>query len=1133
MEFTCLLCDAIPALAVSALLYASYRGYGLRLVVEVAASRRHVELSAALLLAASLVLCVVSAEAVVLRLILAYLFVVAVGVVVSRTLVKGLTLTESLALGFPTGYTLTALTTLVSSLFGVQAEMAALAALAVLTLLLYLYGRREYRGVKLSVDVSHLVLALLAAYYVGQMLRVYPAFALRGGSAMALNYMYSEHLARWREFYRPYPEVLHHAFIRALGVLVGPEFYLVNSLIPFFNLFIIVSFYALARRCWGDWRLAAFSTAVYALFRMSPALSALYLALRLLTGYNDYMLIVGVVNRVSMALSENPTLVMLHFTAQSYALTMFNCLMLLLAVRGVQGIVPLTSILVLSGSTTHLPDVMVFLVLHSLLMMLGKGSRRAALGSALGLAAALALYLAVVPHLFMGSKLMLVMLAGVALTVLGVLARGRVRLPAGLSRVRPLVAALLVVYVAAVSEWPDVVAKYNAWEMPAKSVPTLMYPVYLGLTGFLGLFYLATAEVDEGLIPAIALLVVSLALGKLITLSNLYLFYVDYWEIRMLPYQYLALSMLAGGGLLQLVRLASRYSSMLARRSLAEALALLLLVAAVVGQALSTSLYAAYFQLVSGDLFELSRDQVKGLRELRRVECFTVPVSKATALKAVFAAPPFQLAVPDVVANPREPTVPLFLVSNPNMTPVILFMDLDWPISGANPFSRRLIEAAKPIYESPGMRAYKLPVLAPPSENASIALVYEPGASQNATPLMLALSSLSARYTVASSGDPLVGSYRVVIAYDPLDEREAARLLELAGRGAKLVVVSLNGPGVLGGLLFEHVNTTCADSITGWNWTLQLVRRVEVPMLEPRTPLEVLANYTYMGAAVAPLAVEARVGGGELIYVNLHPLLEGGLWFKPLRQVLSTLLGGEASRFEEGVERFYLVKGVSVEGLAVRAFSQSISEIAVRDALLLISLREGVTHISLNGSGRVVFESVEGGAAVRAGKIVVSGGEALYPRIVVRGYFEVAANSTVRVEFEDAVYKFESVESISVVQPGRAILKLRAPLIECRACRVGAWGVYSEDLVYAPVPLKSWAASYRGDARLKVLFAGDYLVIPVFEVDGVSIGKPVVKPRARVLWEWEKRLSWEVAKSSPIVVLALVLALILELRRLR
>ena len=783
----------------------------------------------------------------------------------------------------------------------------------------------------------------------------------------------------------------------------------------------------------------------------------------------------------------------------------------------------LSCLLTLSGSMSHLPEVAMFIVFHSILMVVGRGSRSIALGSTTGLIAAILLYLVLVPGLFAGSSLMLALLASTATALAGVPLEGKLKLPLTSRWIKLAATILLVLYTAAVSEWPDLVYKYNAWELPAKSIPVLMYPVYLGLTGLLALLYLARVGVDPRVCPALILLAASFAIGKLVTLANLYILYTGYWELRFLQYQYVALSILAGGGLLELFKLSSQYLKSLNSERMGRLLTLLLLVAIVVSQALSTSLYAEYFQLLSSDAYRLSRDQVRGVGVLRSMEGFIAPMSTTTSLKAVFAVPLFQLAVPEVIAGSEEPSIPLLLLSKPNVTPVLLFMDSDWPLlvgsRGASLFYRYMVEAADTVYESIGMRAYRLALRSPPSENASIAVVYEPGSSVNATPLAIALSSLGLEYTFVSASDPRLESYNVLLTCDTVDEERAASYLELASRGATLIVVGFEEIGALGKLLLEPGDTVRVDSISTRDTTVPLPE-VEVQLFKPRNAIRVLVNYTYKGSPIAPLAFKARVEGAAVIYVNLYPLAERGVWFKPLYHVLELLLG-RGLREGSGGE-LYLVEKVGVEGVLVNVYTTSILEVLVERGLLVVSSRRGFYGIPVE-EATVVFREVKSNAVVRARKVEVQGGETFYPRLLLEGYFEVDVNSTIVIELENYTYVLKDVESMSVIQDGRAVVELRSPLISCKGCSVEVYNLYSEDLIYAPIPLKGWSSTYRGDVEVKVLIAGNYLVVPLLKVDGVSVKKPRVKPRAEILWNWERRLLWEIAKSSPIVVLTILL----------
>ncbi|RLF01522.1 MAG: hypothetical protein DRK00_11285, partial [Thermoprotei archaeon] len=96
MNQVSLIYDSIPALAASLVLYAAYRGYDLRVEVRIAASRRSLEFIASVLVATSLLLSVLSREAYLLRLGLAYVYVLAIGAIFAKTLCRELSLARSL-----------------------------------------------------------------------------------------------------------------------------------------------------------------------------------------------------------------------------------------------------------------------------------------------------------------------------------------------------------------------------------------------------------------------------------------------------------------------------------------------------------------------------------------------------------------------------------------------------------------------------------------------------------------------------------------------------------------------------------------------------------------------------------------------------------------------------------------------------------------------------------------------------------------------------------------------------------------------------------------------------------------------------------------------------------------------------
>ncbi|RLF03700.1 MAG: hypothetical protein DRK00_08390, partial [Thermoprotei archaeon] len=949
---TLLLLDSLVTIIVAALLYTKLRGIRVELVFrierggEIAYRFTKMALVVAVVVLAHLAPLTGATPLAVAGLTLSYILVLGLSTV--KLLLRELPLIDSISLAAPTGYVILGLIALLTLPQGSTTFTLASLATALSIALLNLVKRGGEDS--LVVDSTTLCMLAVTIYYAVQLALVYPGLALRSGSDLSINYMYSRLAFGERSYYKAYPELLHHAFIAGVQALSRLEFFYVNSLSAFLNLSILAMFFSVARLYHrDDGKSLMLSTALYALFRVSVYIYALYAYYKLLYGLSEYELIVGAVERASLAFCNTPTTVLLVFKTQTLGLLMFTSLFYLSvnARLPATGRLILAALLSLGCSMVHLPELALLafwlasLSLFQVPNLNLEDFKPVVVGCLSGLVLSLAIYLAVLPALFLWSKMMIVMIATCTLlAVLSRLNRGLIPLnPLEVLRLkvfRAMLVVLAALYLLAPLGWFEMAPLYNAWKLYGLGcVPSFMHPVYLGVVGLVGLLtplYMRRGELLNTY-TVLALLATSFLLGKLVTAVNVLLFYVDYWEHRLLLYQYLPLAIIAGRGL----------AAFLERLSRRHWLIPVVLVPLLLVHATSSSMVARFYMLVSEDSYRLSQTQLRGVelldKWLRRDSGFTVAVSRVAAHKAVYAAPPFQLVVPFELVD--DPLMLVRLIGEAGLRPFLVLADRDLDNYLKEELAiSKLVRESTPIYESSDMAVFRLPILTPPSPVSDTAIIAS--GSREVLELLLLLALNGRNYTVVGVEDSGIASYRnILVPYDP---PSTTRYLELAATGSRVVLFNFNGYSGFCKLLFTQAGVAYADSIRRGKDRLDLSPRIRLTRLlaNGESGVRVVASYYYRESLVAPLVAELDVGRGRIIYVNVYPLVSEKFKLVVIADLIKRIgvLEG-VDEYAGSSGKLYLVERSYINGASTMdGEAYSIAGIQLRDARIAIVARD-------------------------------------------------------------------------------------------------------------------------------------------------------------------------------------------------
>jgi len=326
----------------------------------------------------------------------------------------------------------------------------------------------------------------------------------------------------------------------------------------------------------------------------------------------------------------------------------------------------------------------------------------------------------------------------------------------------------------------------------------------------------------------------------------------------------------------------------------------------------------------------------------------------------------------------------------------------------------------------------------------------------------------------------------LILSSDP-DKAEAEQYLPYLEKGGRIIVLNTNGFKAFSAFFFSAENKTIfVDHIKNSRMKLQFPGKIQVPKLGVRDQVEVLGEYSSPDGEEAPYSLRIRIGEGELVYINLYPIIQN-------------------LEFVENKRRFYSIFGSLIEfaDINLPEFGSKNTYIEVRfdevilegsidistDSILFPPYLgvEGVKVLLGNGSTMSftdvssIFMGNYRSADIKTTKMQIAEGEGFYVRLKANDIeINFWENGTLALVSRDKKISVNDVKSVLISSANPLEILVRTPFIQA----TNSDGFFKEFLSFQPVYHRILSYSpllrARGHVSFDVSLADQYIVTTTF-----------------------------------------------------
>jgi len=417
-------------------------------------------------------------------------------------------------------------------------------------------------------------------------------------------------------------------------------------------------------------------------------------------------------------------------------------------------------------------------------------------------------------------------------------------------------------------------------------IPLMLYPVMLGVSGFLalqGLVIISKKHRSKPIVIFILLLLFTLVFGKLVSFINVEYISLGYGEKRFMPVVFAAISIIATVSIMEL-------SSRLLKES-KKALLMTMVTLVVISGITSTNLSVEYWDRPSG-LSYYTLDAIEYLsspvnRDMR-TPILTLPTA-ARSLAEYIPSPYIIDAYRYPIVESRYPEVPLVILYNKYyyLPPYFFLTRQDFSILTQyldGYFIGHMFKLLPKVYSNSEVEVYKIPEGSPLSLQSAVVLVIPSDESFDYLYAYDVLSLGQYQFTTCLISDvKTIANGRIIIL--PRDDEDYLKLIEnlesQAGfqqENKEIITFNFNGPGPLASFFFktEYSNKTIrVTQIKRSGYVLKLPVEVDVTTLTEKKNVSILAWYSD-GKEEVPFAAELVKGNVRLLYINVYPIMKAG-----------------------------------------------------------------------------------------------------------------------------------------------------------------------------------------------------------------------------------------------------------------
>jgi len=323
--------------------------------------------------------------------------------------------------------------------------------------------------------------------------------------------------------------------------------------------------------------------------------------------------------------------------------------------------------------------------------------------------------------------------------------------------------------------------------------------------------------------------------------------------------------------------------------------------------------------------------------------------------------------------------------------------------------------------------------------------------------------------------------------------------LDYVKAGGRLIVLNTNGYGYFAERMLAHDNSTIeAREVSGASQSVALPVKVTVPAFSPKHGgAEAIANYKSQSGFSA-YAVREEIGSGEIVYVNVYPIVET-IGQTQEKATFYSLLGRLLQPAEVQLEIFRYVpppltatfKEVEMSG-----------DISVNASSLLFPLKvdfENVKVVDNSGKASSIFNVTGlqlfnyGNVSISSSNLTLSEGRDFYSKLKFKDDVTITFNdSSVSVALttkDGNTVQFNNVKTLSIKNYGQIDLYAREPTINVQGSAYFK-ELYSSDVIYPRT--RTWGQDLKinGTVALKMYLSDIYSWASSFDASGVFERSP-------------------------------------------
>ena len=316
-----------------------------------------------------------------------------------------------------------------------------------------------------------------------------------------------------------------------------------------------------------------------------------------------------------------------------------------------------------------------------------------------------------------------------------------------------------------------------------------------------------------------------------------------------------------------------------------------------------------------------------------------------------------------------------------------------------------------------------------------------------------------------------------------LQLKDIDEYLNYVESGGRLIVFNTNGYGYFAERMLTYNNSVIeANKIYGNLQSLTLPVKVIVPVLSPKTgKVEAVANYKSQ-CDLSAYAVREKIGSGEIIYVNLHPIIEA-IENAEKKEIFYNLLGKLIQLTGVRLEPF---KYIPPPLIATFKEVEMLGEIRINTSSLLFPIKVNFKKLKMidNGGNTSLVTNITrlqllnyDDIIIESSNLALSRGKGFYSELKFNGNVTVIFNSrpasVILAIINGKILRFNNVKMIIIENSNQITLYAREPTIMVQGLAFFK-ELYSSSAIYQKTRTQGQNLKVNGTLALKMYLSDVY-----------------------------------------------------------